>query len=370
MLPIILLSFVTAQSIQMPYLGRPSTFINDGVEFVPGPPFGDGTIEFDIAMHGHVSFAGVAFRGASPGDYELIYLRPHLSRQPGALQYTPAFNGSLAWQLYSGDGYTATAELPLNRWVHVKLVVSGYSARLFLDGAAAPLLTATLKRPWARGQVGFWGGFGGANVSNLVVTPADTAAPAAAPPEAPPAHGVLTTWELSPAFETATVRPDVLLPRAAGWTPVVSESSGLVNIARYRASVRTPASPKGSRDLVFAKTTITAARAQRMKLDVAYSDAVHVFVNGRLLFAGDSAFGSRDPGFLGIASLGHDAIYVDLHPGANEIVLAVAENFGGWGFALRLEDEPEQLHNSATPQLPINSQFPTPKTPKEGSSRF
>jgi hypothetical protein len=338
MLPIILLSLVTAQGIQMPYLGRPSTFVNDGVEFVPGPDFGDGTIEFDIAMHGHVSFAGVAFRGTSPGDYELIYLRPHLSRQPGALQYTPAFNGFLAWQLYSGDGYTATAELPLNRWVHVKLVISGYSARLFLDGAAAPQLTVTaLKRPWARGKVGFWGGFGGANVSNLVVTPADTAAPATAPPEAPPTGRVLTTWELSQAFETANVRPDVLSPRAAGWTPVVSESSGLVNIARYRASIRTPASPKGSLDLVFAKTTITAARAQRMKLDVAYSDAVHVFVNGHLLFSGDSAFGSRDPGFLGVASLGHDSIYVDLHPGANEIVLAVAENFGGFGFAARLE---------------------------------
>jgi hypothetical protein len=338
MLPIILLSFVVAQGIQMPYLGRPSTFVAEGIEFAQGPSFGDGTIEFDIAMHAHVSFAGIAFRAASADDYELIYLRPHLSREPGALQYTPAFHGFLGWQLYSGDGYTATAELPVDRWVHVKLVVSGYAARLFLDGATAPQLTVTsLKRPWARGKVGFWGSFGGANFANLVVTPADTTAPAAAPPDPPPARRVLTTWDLSPAYETANVRPDVLPPHQDGWTAVVSESGGLVNIARYRAGVHTATSPKDSLDLVFAKTTVTAARAQRMKLDVAYSDAVHLFVNGRLLFAADSAFGSRDPGFLGIASLGHDSIYVDLRPGANEIVLAVSEKFGGWGFAASLE---------------------------------
>jgi hypothetical protein len=74
-----------------------------------------------------------------------------------------------------------------------------------------------------------------------------------------------------------------------------------------------------------------------MKLVFAYSDAVHLFVNGRLLFEGDSAFARRDPSSLGIASLGPDAVYVDLHPGANEIVLAVSEKFGGWGFAARLE---------------------------------
>jgi hypothetical protein len=44
-----------------------------------------------------------------------------------------------------------------------------------------------------------------------------------------------------------------------------------------------------------------------------------------------------DPSFLGVASLGPDAIYVDLRPGPNEIVLAVSEKFGGWGFAARLE---------------------------------
>jgi hypothetical protein len=124
---------------------------------------------------------------------------------------------------------------------------------------------------------------------------------------------------------------------------VTAENSGLVNIAEYRRRTR---SSDSSLALVFARSIITASRAERMKLVFAYSDRVHIFVNGRLVFAGDSAFQARDPSSLGIASLGPDAIYVDLHPGPNEIVLAVSEKFGGWGFAARLqplesEHEPE-----------------------------
>jgi len=189
-----------------------------------------------------------------------------------------------------------------------------------------------------------WSFLGGANFSNVIVTPADTTAPAARPAEPAPAPHTLTTWELSPAFETTQVKDDVLPDRAAlngfAWTSVTAENSGLVNIAQYRKRTR---SSDSSLALVFARSIITAPRAQQMKLLFAYSDRVHIFVNGRLLFAGDSAFQARDPGFLGVASLGPDAVYVDLRPGPNEIVLAVSEKFGGWGFAARLEPlGPEQ----------------------------
>ena len=323
----------------MVYLERPSLYIENGVAWLRDSSFADGTIDFDVALHGHASFTGIAFRGISDDDYELIYLRPHLSRRPDALQYTPVYNGGEAWQLYSGPGYTAGAELPLNRWLHVKLVVSGYTARLFVDGAANPQLTVTsLRHQWTRGRIGLWGSLGGANFSNVIVSPAETTAPAARPAEPPPERHILAKWELSPAFETAAVKDDALPDRtalgASAWTPVTAERSGLVNIAEYRRRTRSSAS---SLALVFARSVVTAPRGQRMKLVFAYSDRVHVFVNGRLVFAGDSTFQSRDPSFLGVAALGPDAIYVDLRPGPNEIVLAVSEKFGGWGFAARLE---------------------------------
>ena len=320
------------------YLGVPSLFIDGGVALLEGSSFGDGTIDVDVALHGHASFAGILFRAASAENYELVYVRPHRSRQFDALQYTPIFDGSEAWQLYSGPGYTAAAELPANRWVHLRLVVSGYSARLFVDGAAeAALVVSDLKRPWARGQVGVWGRLGGANFSNFTFTPAATDPPPARA-ERPASDHLLMDWQLSQALDTSRVRDDALPDlKGLAWSAVRAEGSGIVNIARHRKSARTAGSPASSRDLVFARTTISSVQRRPAKLVFAYSDAIHVFLNGRLLYAGDSAFRSRDPGFLGIASLGPDVLYVDLAPGANELVLAITERFGGWGFAARLE---------------------------------
>lgn len=323
----------------MPYLGASSIFLDNGLALLRDSAFGDGTIDLDIALHGHASFAGIAFRAESETDYELIYVRAHRSRQWDALQYTPIFSGSEAWQLYSGEGYTAPAELPANRWLHLRLVVEGYTAKLYVDRAAEPQLTVKdLKRPWTRGQIGLWGRLGGANFTNVVVTPAPTSAPAPIVAAAV-APGVLDAWELSQVVDELTVSPRRLPDSGMTWSAVKPEPTGLLNIARYRQPVvaRQANPAAGSRDVVYARTIVTAAQARRVRLVFGYSDAVHIFLNGRLLFEAESRFRSRDPGFLGVMSLGPDAIYVDLVPGRNELVFAVSETFGGWGLAARIE---------------------------------
>ena len=46
---------------------------------------------------------------------------------------------------------------------------------------------------------------------------------------------------------------------------------------------------------------------------------------------------TRDYRFLG--SIGYwDRLYLPLVPGENELVLAVSENFGGWGLQARLAE--------------------------------
>ena len=69
----------------MPYLGRPSGNLERGIALMPNRTFADGTIDFDVAIHGQSGFAGVVFRSQTPEDYELIYLRTHRSRQWDAL---------------------------------------------------------------------------------------------------------------------------------------------------------------------------------------------------------------------------------------------------------------------------------------------
>ena len=83
---------------------------------------------------------------------------------------------------------------------------------------------------------------------------------------------------------------------------------------------------------------IESDRDQVKKLQLGYSDDVSLFLNGKILFRGRSAQNFRDPLFLGIVSPENDAVYLPLRKGSNELVLAVSELGGGWGFIARLTD--------------------------------
>jgi hypothetical protein len=92
--------------------------------------------------------------------------------------------------------------------------------------------------------------------------------------------------------------------------------------------------------VVYARTRIDSDRDQVKKLSIGYSDDVSVFLNGKILFRGRSAQNFRDPAFLGIVSADDDAVYLPLKKGSNELMLAVSELGGGWGFICRLADGP------------------------------
>jgi len=78
------------------------------------------------------------------------------------------------------------------------------------------------------------------------------------------------------------------------------------------------------------------------KLYIGYSDDVGLFLNGKILFRGRSAQYFRDPGFPGIVNPEDDAVYLPLKKRSNELMLAVSELGGGWGFICRLADFDER----------------------------
>jgi hypothetical protein len=90
--------------------------------------------------------------------------------------------------------------------------------------------------------------------------------------------------------------------------------------------------------MVYARTRIEVDRDQVGKLEIGYSDEVGVFLNGQVIYRGRSAQNFRDPDFLGIMSADHDAVFLPLKKGANELILAVGELGGGWGFIGRLAE--------------------------------
>ena len=111
-------------------------------------------------------------------------------------------------------------------------------------------------------------------------------------------------------------------------TPLASEPSGLDNLARVQGIV-------DRRNTVIARTTIDSPRPQTQRLALGFSDRARVFLNGCPLYEGDDAYRSRDYRFLGCIGW-YDVLHLPLEEGANELAVAVSEDFGGWGVQARL----------------------------------
>lgn len=320
-----------------PYRGRSALLLRDGAAWLKGSRFQNGTIEFDIAFSDTGGFPGIAFRAATRSDFELFYLRQELSG-PHATQYTPVLHGQWAWQIYAGSAWEGTVHWTYDRWMHVRLVVSGSRAELFIDGDSAVQVIPRLRGPDGAGEIGLLSGRG-ARFANVVVRPDSAprmaATLSAAGGSTPPPSTIIGSWRVSTPFpESTLVRATELnvLPAGGAWTKSAldAEERGIANLARV-------AGVADGRNTVVAAVTLTSDRARTVRLRFGYSDRVRVFLNGRLLYAGTSGFGTRDPEFLGIVGL-WDELALPLKRGPNELWFAVSETFGGWAVTADLAD--------------------------------
>lgn len=162
----------------------------------------------------------------------------------------------------------------------------------------------------------------------------------------------LTKWSLSPSYDAlARNLEHPLSPTEIAtiqWQDVEAEPPGFVVIYRYREAPHPRVTfqgdfskrlePQPGMKVVYARTNISSDRDQVKKLFLGYSDDISVFLNGKILWRGRSAQGFRDPGFLGIVNPENDAVYLPLKKGSNELMLAVSELGGGWGFICRWAD--------------------------------
>src|SRR4051812_25196561 len=316
------------------YRGRSALMLRDGAAWLKGSNFQDGTIEFDIAFSEVGGFPGIAFRAATHGDYELFYLRENLSGQPHATQYTPVLHGLYAWQIYAGPRWEATARWTFDRWMHVKLVVSGAHAELYVDGDSAVQVIPRMRGPERAGEVGFIVAPGAARFANLVVrterAPSLAAAPSALQDSTPPT--IVRSWRVSAPFAESLNNgvADLAVPRPVTWTTLDTEERGIANLARLAGN-------GSGRNTVIATVTITSDRARTVPVRFGFSDRVRVYLNGRMLYAGNDGFGTHDPDFLGIVGL-FDELALPLKSGPNDLCFVVSETFGGWAITADLPD--------------------------------
>jgi hypothetical protein len=334
------------------HLGRSTLLLDGGAAVLRDLEMRDGVIDVDVATPASRGFFGIQFRiTGDDANSEWVYLRQHKSGQPDAMQYTPVLNTGLNWQLYSGPGFIGAVQIPRETWFHLRLVVAGAQARLYVSDMDKPALVIDdLKSGVEKGRVALAVLTGATYFSNFEVRATPDAPWRRNPPPVP--AGTLTRWQLSPAYDALArelERP--LSPaesKAIAWQDVEAEPPGLVAINRYRESPHPRVTfmrdfskrlePQPGMKVVYARTTIDSTRAQVKKLQIGYSDDVSVFLNGKILYRGRSAQYFRDPAFLGIVDAENDAVYLPLKKGRNELLLAVSELGGGWGFTCRLVD--------------------------------
>ncbi|MBI3843789.1 MAG: hypothetical protein HY292_04020 [Planctomycetes bacterium] len=332
------------------YQGRKCLFLDGGIATVKEFEMRDGVVDVDVATPARRGFFGIQFR-VDGENGEWVYLRQHRSGAPDAMQYTPVLHTGLNWQLYNGPGFTGAVEIPNDGWFHLRLAVLGAQAKLYVKDMDTPaLVMPDLKTGIQKGQVALAVLTGATYFSNFEVrTTPDSPWERHLSPMPP---GTLTKWSLSPSLDALARNLERPLSAAEGdamkWEEVEAEAPGFVAINRYRESPHPVVSfandwskrldPQPGMQVVYARTAIESDREQVKKLFLGYSDDVSVFLNGKILFRGRSAQNFRDPAFLGIVNPENDAVYLPLKKGSNELLLAVSELGGGWGFICRLVD--------------------------------
>ena len=138
--------------------------------------FHNGSIEVDVAGspaaaagEGARGFIGVSFRVSSDGSrYENFYIRPTNGRAADQLRrnHSVQYISSPAWpwerlRKETPGVYESYADMIPGEWTHLKLVVNGVEASLFVGNAPQPcLLVHDLKLGDTPGGVALWIGPG------------------------------------------------------------------------------------------------------------------------------------------------------------------------------------------------------------------
>jgi hypothetical protein len=313
--------------------------------------FSNGTIEFDAKFVGS-RITGITFRQHDDAA-DALYFRPSadcaLSEE--CIQYMPTAHHLFEWDLYGQ--YQTHAPINPTGWNHIKLVLSGARMRVFINGARSPTLAVgTLMGGFPDGTIRL---HGPASYAHLSIAPnVVDGLPAVALSD--PAKNDLryvrrwlaSTPFVMPSRMDATLQENTgidpvysSMPKAvAMWKPIAPDPGGLINLTRWYGDAQNGSTIAG----IWLKTTINAEHDQIKHVDIGWTREVWVFVNGKLAFRSKNLYGvkgaSKAPG--GRLGLTNGSFDLPLHKGANQVAVAIDDNFGGgeqhfgWGLAMRL----------------------------------
>jgi hypothetical protein len=323
-------AFITHQS-------RPAMKIildknHTGAVLLKNLSFTEGTIEYDVELADNKAFAPIYFRWQDTANHECFYLRNYRAGNPlahDAVQYAPIMKGAWLWDLYFE--YQNRADFKVGQWNHIKLVVSGRQMQVYVNSDSTPTLQVPrLEADVTSGTLGF---DGNVIISNLVIKPNQVEALPSAPDITDNDPRYLRNWQVSAPVtipQGVDYSTDLYPVKETVWEPIEAERKGMVNLSRRFGKSE-------ARRIVWLKTTVQAAAAQRKELALGFSDDVWVFLNGSMVYADKNTYNAyirKEPD--GRISVENATIPLSLQKGDNELLIGVANNFFGWGLIARL----------------------------------
>jgi hypothetical protein len=325
--------------------------VNKGYAELKNTNFRNGTIEFDTKFVGE-RITGITFRQHDDAA-DALYFRPSAdcAVSEECIQYMPTAHHLFEWDLYGQ--YQTHAPIDPAGWNHIKLVLSGARMQVFINGARSPTLAVgTLVGGFPDGSIRL---HGPASYAHLSIAPnVVDGLPAVADND--PAKGDLRYvrhWLASTPFvmpsridttlqENTGIDPvySSMPKETASWKPIAPDPGGLINLTRWYGDAQTGQAIAG----MWLKTTINADHDQIKHVDIGWTREVWVFVNGKLAFQSKNLYGvkgaSKEPD--GRLSLTNGSFDLPLHKGANQVAVAIDDNFAGgqqhfgWGLEMRM----------------------------------
>ncbi|MEM9529084.1 MAG: hypothetical protein AAGA31_20915, partial [Bacteroidota bacterium] len=227
------------------------------------------------------------------------------------------------------------ADIKSATWNHLKFVISEKQLKFYFNGEEKLWVPELLGRDPSGGLSLSGGGL----YANLRVTPGATEnLPAAAGADLT-LHDArfLRDWEVSEEQElpmNSFITAAQLADSMKQWRAVTAERGGLINLTR---EVSSPFANQDRR-LVWLRTTIESTVEQTRRLSLGFSDDVWVFANKGFVYLDMNMYGqpiNKQPN--GRLSVENTTFDLTLKKGKNEIWIAVASNFFGWGIMARLD---------------------------------
>jgi hypothetical protein len=305
--------------------------------------FANGTIEFDVIPRGPMG-AGIGFRRRDDATYEDFYLRPRpkCDEAVDCIQYAPQTHGVLLWDVF--PQYQSPAPVEETKPNHIKMVISGRRMNIYVNPpASGGMMAPTLAVGRLEGDT-LEGGIlmqGPGTFANLTVSPdvVEGLSPEPLKDATDSDKRLLRSWTVSAPVPFTEGKDPIyaeISDASKEWKPLTAERAGLVNLTRQDGL------PDGQMkwDVAWLKTDITSKTAQSKKVSVGWTREVWIFVNGKQVFADKNLYQPPTARKVpdGRLSLENGSFDLPLQKGKNEIVVALANNFYGWGLKMRLDD--------------------------------